>query len=98
MTPNLQKIETLVRQLLIELGEDPAREGLQKTPLRVAQALSFLTQGYRADVRQVINNALFTQDTGGLVTDAGNSAGVAVARNTVFAAASEYVIAYRPSA
>ena len=67
MTPNLQKIETLVRQLLVELGEDPAREGLQKTPLRVAQALTFLTNGYRADLAQVINNALFTQDTGGMV-------------------------------
>src|SRR3954471_12211689 len=67
MTPNIQKIEALVRQLLIELGEDPKREGLQKTPLRVAQALSFLTNGYRADLAQVINNALFTQDTGGMV-------------------------------
>ena len=67
MSPNLQKIETLVRQLLLELGEDPNREGLVKTPLRVAQALAFLTNGYRADVKQVINNALFTQDTGGMV-------------------------------
>jgi GTP cyclohydrolase I len=67
MTPNIKNIETLVRQLLIELGEDPNREGLQKTPLRVAQALSFLTNGYRADLAQVINNALFTQDTGGMV-------------------------------
>jgi len=67
MTPNIQKIETLVRQLLIELGEDPEREGLQKTPLRVAQALSFLTQGHRTDLAQVINNALFTQDTSSMV-------------------------------
>ena len=67
MSPNLQKIETLVRQLLLELGEDPNREGLVKTPLRVAQALAFLTNGYRADVKQVINNALFTQGTGGMV-------------------------------
>jgi GTP cyclohydrolase IA len=67
MTPDLQKIETLVRQLLVELGEDPQREGLQKTPLRVAKAFEFLTNGYRADVKQVINNALFTQDTGGMV-------------------------------
>ena len=67
MTPNVQKIETLVRQLLLELGEDPNREGLVKTPLRVAQALTFLTNGYRADVRKVINNALFTQNTGGMV-------------------------------
>ena len=67
MTPNVQKIETLVRQLLLELGEDPNREGLVKTPLRVAQALTFLTNGYRADVKKVINNALFTQNTGGMV-------------------------------
>ena len=67
MTPDLLKIETLVRQLLVELGEDPKREGLVKTPLRVAQALAFLTHGYRADVKKVINDALFTQDTGGMV-------------------------------
>ena len=67
MTPNLQKIETLVRQLLVELGEDPDREGLQKTPLRVAQALKFLTNGYRADVQQVINEAIFTQATNSMV-------------------------------
>jgi GTP cyclohydrolase IA len=67
MTPNIQKIETLVRQLLVELGEDPEREGLKKTPLRVAQALSFLTHGYRTDLAHVINNALFTQDTSSMV-------------------------------
>src|SRR5712671_1318971 len=47
--PDLAKIEKLVRQLLEELGEDPKREGLVKTPLRVAQALKFLTQGYRTE-------------------------------------------------
>jgi GTP cyclohydrolase IA len=67
MAPNLSRIETLVRELLVELGEDPQREGLQKTPLRVAQALTFLTNGYRADVKRVINDALFTQETGGMV-------------------------------
>jgi GTP cyclohydrolase I len=67
MEPNVGKIEALVRQLLVELGEDPEREGLMKTPLRVAQAMSFLTQGYRSDPGTVINNALFTQDTGGMV-------------------------------
>ena len=67
MSPNLQKIETLVRQLLLELGEDPNREGLVKTPLRVAQALAFLTNGYRASLEQVINKALFTQDTSSMV-------------------------------
>src|SRR5260221_1980250 len=67
MEPDLGKIEVLVRQLLVELGEDPAREGLVKTPLRVAQALTFLTQGYRTEPEKVINNALFTQDTGSMV-------------------------------
>jgi len=67
MEPDLGKIEKLVRQLLVELGEDPQREGLVKTPLRVAQALSFLTHGYRTEPATVINNALFTQDTGSMV-------------------------------
>ena len=67
MEPNLAKIETLVRQLLVELGEDPEREGLVRTPLRVAKALSFLTHGYRTDLDEVINQALFTQTTSSMV-------------------------------
>ena len=67
MEPNLERIEALVRQLLVELGEDPDREGLVRTPLRVAKAFAFLTQGYRADLDTVINQALFTQDTSSMV-------------------------------
>ena len=67
MEPNIPKIESLVRALLVELGEDPEREGLAKTPLRVAQALSFLTHGYRSDPGEVINQALFTQTTSSMV-------------------------------
>src|SRR5262250_3576488 len=67
MVPDIARIEPLVRQLLVELGEDPAREGLQKTPLRVAKALAFLTQGYRTEPGTVINQALFTQTTSGMV-------------------------------
>jgi GTP cyclohydrolase I len=67
MEPNVQKIEALVRQLLLELGEDPSREGLLKTPERVAKALSFLTHGYRTNLATVINNALFTQATSSMV-------------------------------
>jgi GTP cyclohydrolase I len=67
MGPNLAKIESLVRQLLVELGEDPDREGLLKTPERVARSLAFLTNGYRADLSQVINQALFTQVTSSMV-------------------------------
>jgi len=65
--PDNAKIAGLVRDLLIELGEDVNREGLLKTPERVAKALTFLTYGYRASVSEVINQALFTQTTGGMV-------------------------------
>jgi GTP cyclohydrolase IA len=55
-------MQELIKRLLAELGEDPAREGLVNTPRRVDQALRFLTSGYQADVDTVINNALFTVD------------------------------------
>jgi GTP cyclohydrolase IA len=67
MEPNLPKIEKLVRELLIELGEDPDREGLLKTPQRVAKAFSFLTHGNRVSLDEVINQALFTQQTSSMV-------------------------------
>jgi GTP cyclohydrolase I len=53
-------MQDLVRRLLAELGEDPAREGLTETPRRVDKSLRFLTSGYRANVDDIINNALFT--------------------------------------
>ncbi len=56
---NLERIEHLIHELLIELGEDPEREGLRKTPERVAKAYEFLTSGYHADMRALINNAVF---------------------------------------
>ena len=49
-----------VRAMLEGLGEDPDREGLQKTPERVEKALRFLTQGYKQDVCALLNSALFT--------------------------------------
>ena len=57
--PNERKIAGLVRQLLAELGEDPEREGLLKTPMRVAKALESLTCGYRQTPRRVLNGAVF---------------------------------------
>lgn len=51
----------LITALLKELGEDPGREGLQKTPERVAQALRYLTEGYHQDPSQVIRDAVFTE-------------------------------------
>ncbi|HYD49641.1 MAG TPA: GTP cyclohydrolase I FolE [Terriglobales bacterium] len=55
-------IEPLITQLLQSLGEDPDREGLVKTPERVARALRDLTKGYQQDPKTVINSALFTED------------------------------------
>ncbi|MBP7569633.1 MAG: GTP cyclohydrolase I FolE [Acidobacteria bacterium] len=55
-------MQDLIRTLLKELGEDPEREGLEQTPRRVERAFRFLTGGYKADVDQVLNNALFTVD------------------------------------
>jgi GTP cyclohydrolase I len=55
-------MQDLIRQLLVDLGEDPAREGLARTPRRVEQALRFLTSGYQADIDAVLNGALFTVD------------------------------------
>ena len=55
-------MQEIIRQLLAELGEDPAREGLRDTPKRVEKSLRFLTSGYAADVDAVLNNALFTVD------------------------------------
>ena len=55
-------MQDLIRKLLADLGEDPGREGLLNTPKRVEKAYRFLTSGYRADIDQVLNNALFTVD------------------------------------
>lgn len=66
-TPDERKIASLVKQLLVELGEDPDREGLKKTPLRVAKSLAFLTRGYRQDIKAVVNGAYFTSGTNHMV-------------------------------
>ena len=57
-----QALAAHVTQMLVELGEDPLREGLSKTPDRVSRALRFLTKGYFEDPKAVINGALFTED------------------------------------
>jgi GTP cyclohydrolase I len=52
-------MEELIRQILVEIGEDPTREGLTRTPLRVAKAYEFLTGGYRRNLEGEINGAIF---------------------------------------
>ena len=65
--PDEDKIASLVRQLLVELGEDPERDGLKKTPARVAKAITFLTRGYRQNLKSVINGAYFKSGTNHMV-------------------------------
>jgi GTP cyclohydrolase IA len=55
-------MQDLIKRLLTELGEDPDREGLVKTPKRVDKALRFLTSGYAADIDAMLNGALFSVD------------------------------------
>src|SRR5262245_16686799 len=61
------KIEKLVKELLKELGEDPNREGLQKTPHRVAKMYAELTKGYKTSRKATINDALFSQNVDNMV-------------------------------
>jgi GTP cyclohydrolase I len=56
------KLESLMRQILIEIGEDPRRQGLKKTPLRMADSYEYLTSGYHQNVREVINSAVFDEE------------------------------------
>ena len=64
---NRARVEALVRELLVELGEDPEREGLRKTPARVAASLEFLVRGQSMDVEGVVHGAIFEQDTNDMV-------------------------------
>ena len=52
------KVESLITDLLSEIGEDPNREGLVSTPKRVAKAYEFLTAGYHMDIEKIMNKAI----------------------------------------
>jgi GTP cyclohydrolase I len=67
MKPDTKKMESLIRQLLVELGEDPNREGLVNSPKRIAAALRFLTSGYHTDIDALINRAIFQQPTNSMI-------------------------------
>ncbi len=56
-----KNIENLTHKLLIEIGETPSREGLLKTPSRVAKAWEFFSKGYKEDLNKVINDAIFNE-------------------------------------
>jgi GTP cyclohydrolase I len=55
-------IQKAVEQILKDVGENPSRPGLKKTPLRVEQSLLYLTRGYKVDIPKLINNAIYKED------------------------------------
>jgi GTP cyclohydrolase IA len=63
-SPSLENISTqdLYREILIRIGEDPARDGLLKTPERMEKSMKFLTRGYAMNVTEVLHDALFDVD------------------------------------
>ncbi|MBI2435882.1 MAG: GTP cyclohydrolase I FolE [Candidatus Hydrogenedentes bacterium] len=64
---NEQRVAELIRELLKEVGEDPDREGLRLTPGRVANAWAFLTSGYRQDINDIVNNAIFQAESNNMI-------------------------------
>ena len=64
---NEQRVQSLVRELLLELGENPDREGLRRTPARMAAALAHLTRGYAISPHDVVNGAVFESGSDNMV-------------------------------
>lgn len=61
MVKNGVDLEELVRNLLLAVGEDPNRDGLGRTPRRVARSLEFLTEGYRMSIKELLSGAVFEE-------------------------------------
>lgn len=64
---NKKRVAALIRQLLIEIGEDPNREGLRRTPARVAESFEHLTRGYRASIKRTVNKAIFEAEANNMI-------------------------------
>ena len=60
-------MDQFFRKMIEHIGEDPRREGLLKTPQRAARALEFMTQGYKKDVQEIVNGAIFNSDNDEMV-------------------------------
>lgn len=66
-TCDIERLQELAREWLELLGEDPEREGLQKTPERMAKAWAFLTRGYHQDLDAIVNGAIFQAEDSAMV-------------------------------
>ncbi len=64
---NKAKVADLIRQLLVEIGEDPEREGLLRTPQRAAEVWEYLTQGYRQTAKEVLGGAVFSSEANNMI-------------------------------
>ena len=64
---NEKRVAELVKELLLEIGEDPDRPGLADTPDRVARSWGFLTKGYKAELKNVVNDAVFPSQANNMV-------------------------------
>jgi GTP cyclohydrolase I len=60
-------MEDEIKKILLQIGEDPSREGLLNTPKRVKKSYDFLTGGYHVDINNLVNNAIFEEKTDGIV-------------------------------
>ncbi|HOK05054.1 MAG TPA: GTP cyclohydrolase I, partial [Victivallales bacterium] len=56
-----------IRKILIAIGENPEREGLKDTPKRVEKSLQFLTSGYKQNIEELINGAIFSEDCNDMI-------------------------------
>jgi len=64
---NRHIVEKLIRNLLVEIGENPDREGLRDTPRRVTETWNFLSSGYRSDLNEIVRNAVFKSNSNGMI-------------------------------
>ena len=60
-------MENLIREMLVQIGEDPEREGLRRTPARVAESMAFLTRGYTLNLEEIVNDAIYQTDANQMV-------------------------------
>jgi len=67
MTKQFDQLEKITRNLIETIGEDPSREGLLKTPKRVAKSWEYFSEGYRTDLDNIINEAVFHEDCSEMV-------------------------------